>query len=178
MADQRFVGEIILGGFNFAPRGHALCNGQLLPISQNTALFSLLGTTYGGNGQTTFSLPDLQGRIPIGFEQGPGLSDYSLGQIDGEPSVTLQSTQIPAHNHNILVNSGDGTQSSPINNYFAGAGADKDLYSYNAATSGGASVMNATNVSLAGLGQPHNNMMPYLAINYFIALEGIFPSRN
>ncbi len=178
MADQPFVGEIILGGFNFAPRGHALCNGQLLSIAQNTALFSILGTTYGGNGQTTFSLPDLQGRTPIGFEQGPGLSNYALGEIGGESSVSLLTNQMPAHNHNILVNSADGTQSSPINNFFAGAGVDKDLYSYNAATSGGASVMNITNVSLAGGSQPHNNMMPYLAINYFIALEGIFPSRN
>lgn len=178
MAIQPFVGEIIIGGFNFAPVGFALCNGQLLPIAQNTALFSLLGTTYGGNGQTTFGLPDLQGRMPIGFGQGPGLSNYSLGQQSGTETVTLLSTQMPQHSHNVQSNNGDGSQSSPIGNFFAGPGADRDLFMYNAATTGSPAILNPGAVAIAGGNQPHNNMMPYLALNYCIALQGIYPSRN
>jgi microcystin-dependent protein len=178
MATEPFIGEIIIVGFTFAPRGYALCSGQTLAISTNTALFSLLGTTYGGNGQTTFALPNLQGRIAVGAGQGPGLSSYQLGQVSGLPNVTLQSTQMPSHTHTIQGNGGDGTQSSPIGNFFAGPGADRDLFAYNAGTTGGTVNMNPTAVSMNGGSQPHNNMMPHLTLNYCIALQGIFPSRN
>lgn len=178
MATEPFIGEIILAGFNFAPRGFALCNGQILSIAQNTALFSLLGTTYGGNGQTTFALPNLQGRTSIGFGQGPGLSSFSLGQVGGQENVTLLSTEMPAHNHAVQSNNGDGAQSSPVNNFFAGPGADRDLFWYNDATSGGTANMNPAAIAIAGGSQPHNNLQPYLAVNYCIAMEGIFPSRN
>jgi microcystin-dependent protein len=178
MATEPFIGEIIIGAFNFAPRNYALCNGQLLPISQNTALFSILGTNYGGNGQTTFGLPNLQGRMAIGAGQGPGLSSYQLGQAGGVPNVTLLTTQMPAHTHLIQGNGGDGTQASPVNNFFAGPGADRDLYTYNAGNTGGTVNMNPSAVNISGGSQPHNNMMPYLALNYCIATAGIFPSRN
>ncbi len=156
----------------------ALCNGQILAIAQNTALFSIFGTTYGGNGTANFALPDLRGRAPIGFGQGPGLSDYSLGEISGQENVTLIQTEMPVHNHAVQSNNGDGTQASPVNNYFAGPGADRDLFVYNAATSGGTTNMNPQAVGIAGGSQPHNNMQPYQTVNYCIALQGIFPSRN
>ncbi len=178
MATEPFIGEIIIGGFNFAPRGYAFCNGQTLSIASNTALFSILGTTYGGNGQTTFALPNLQGRMAIGFNQGPGLTPYSLGEQSGVESTTLLSTQMPAHTHSVQSNGGDGTQESPIGNFFAGPGADRDLYTYNAATSGTAANLNPSAVSINGSSLPHNNMMPYLALNFCIATQGIFPSRN
>jgi microcystin-dependent protein len=178
MSDEAYIGEIYIMGINFAPRGYALCNGQLISIAQNTALFSLLGTTYGGNGQTTFALPNLQGRMAVGQGQGPGLSPYVLGQQSGVPSVTLLSTQMPVHTHNVISNNGDGTQQSPNSNFFAGPGADRDLFWYNAATAGPAANMSAAAVSLAGGSQPHNNMMPYQVLNFCIATQGIFPSRN
>ena len=178
MAAEPFLGEIILAGFNFAPRGFALCNGQLLAISSNTALFSLLGTTYGGDGRVTFALPNLQSRVAIGFGQGPGLSNYVLGEVGGQESVTLLSTQMPAHNHSVQSNNGDGTQSSPVNNFFAGPGADRDLYWYNDATSGSTANMNAAAIGNTGTSLPHNNLQPYQVVNYCIATQGIFPSRN
>jgi microcystin-dependent protein len=178
MAIQPYVGEIIIGAFNFAPTNFAMCNGQLLPISQYTALFSILGTYYGGNGQTNFGLPNLQGRMAVGAGQGPGLSNYQIGQMGGVENVTLLTSEMPAHTHLIQANSGDGTQSSPNNNFFAGAGADRDLFSYNAANSGSTVNMNPNAVSVNGASQAHNNMMPYLALNYCIALAGIFPARN
>src|SRR5262245_44407760 len=118
-----FIGQLMLVPYNFAPRGWALCNGQILPIAQNTALFSLLGTTYGGNGQTTFALPDLRGRVPISSGQGPGLSNYDLGEVGGVETVTLTTTQMPAHGHPVSANSGDPNDSSPANSYPAGNGA-------------------------------------------------------
>lgn len=178
MATDPFIGEIIITGFNFAPLGFAQCNGQILPISQNTALFSILGTTYGGNGQTTFGLPDLRGRVANSMGQGPGLSNYALGQQGGAESNTLTLNQIPAHNHAMQSNSGDGTQSSPVNNYFAGPGADRDLFWYNAATTGTTVNMNPAATGITGGGQPHNNLQPFLTVNYCIATQGIFPSRN
>lgn len=178
MATEPFIGEIMIGGFNFAPRGWALCNGQIMGIAQNTALFSILGTTYGGNGQTTFNLPDLRGRAILGVGQGPGLSDYSLGETGGSEIVTLLQTEMPAHNHAVQTNNGDGTLGTPVNNFFAGPGADRDLFWYNPATSGTTPNMNPAAVALAGGGQPHNNMMPYQVLNYCIAMQGIFPSRN
>jgi microcystin-dependent protein len=178
MASDPFIGEIIIGGWNFAPRGWAFCNGQIISIAQNTALFSLLGTTYGGNGQTTFALPNLQGRVAIGFGQGPGLSSYSLGQQAGEENHTLLATEMPVHNHLVNSNNGDGSLNTPVNNFFAGPGADRDLFWYNNANTGGTPTMNPAAIGLSGSNLPHNNLMPSLAVNYCIALQGIFPSRN
>lgn len=179
MAINPFIGEIIIAGFNFAPVGFALCDGQILSIASNTALFSILGTTYGGNGTTNFALPDLRGRTGIGFGQGPGLSNYGLGQVSGTENVTLIQSQMPAHNHAVQSNSGDGTQVSPVNNYFAGPGADRDLFWYNAATTPPTTVnMNPNAVGLSGGNQPHNNMQPYQVVNFCIAIQGIFPARN
>jgi microcystin-dependent protein len=165
---EPFLGSIILFGGNFAPRGWAMCNGQILPISQNTALFSLLGTTYGGNGQTTFALPDLRGRAPIGFNQGPGLSLYQLGETGGAESITLLASQMPAHQHLQPASNADQDTNRPNNAVPAKGGA----YS---GTSDGS---NLDPTSPSGGNQPHENRSPYLAMNYIIALEGIFPSRN
>lgn len=158
---------------NFAPRDYAFCQGQILPIAQNTALFSLLGTTYGGNGQTTFALPDLRGRVPVQQGQGPGLSSYSLGQTGGAENVTLNVSQMPAHSHAATTNAnaGGGGDTSPTNNFLAG----DNQYSNVSNTQ-----MNANTVQIAAAGnsQPHTNLQPFLAINFIIALQGIFPSRN
>src|ERR1700757_3402525 len=153
-----FLAEIRMFAGNFAPRGWALCNGQLMSISQNTALFSILGTTYGGNGTTTFALPDLRGRAPIGPRQGPGLSSYSLGEEGGTEQVTLLSTQMPAHNHLVNVSS---TQSSNVasGNFLASDGA------YATAPSA-ATTLHAGALSTSGGGQPHSNLQPFLALNY------------
>jgi len=166
---EPFIGQLMLVPYNFAPRGWAFCQGQLLPIAQNTALFSLLGTTYGGNGQTNFALPDLRGRVPISSGQGPGLSNYDLGQMGGNETVTLTTGQIPAHNHAINANSGDANDGSPANSFPAGGGA------YNSAAN---AAMNQAMASTVGGNQPHENRPPYLTLNWIIALEGIYPSRN
>lgn len=166
---EPFIGQLLCVGFNFAPSGWALCNGQLISISQNTALFSLLGTQFGGNGQTTFGLPDLRGRIPLGQGQGPGLSNYDIGQMGGSESVTLTTAQLPAHNHSVSANSGDANNGSPANTFPSGGGA------YNTATN---KAMNPAMTGQAGGSQPHGNLQPYLALNWIIALEGIFPSRQ
>jgi microcystin-dependent protein len=170
---QPFIGEIRIFGFNFAPRGWAFCNGQLLAIAQNTALFSLLGTTYGGNGQTTFALPNLQSRVPVHFGQGPGLSSYALGQEAGSESVTLIQNEIPAHVHTVSpsCSTDDPNAGSPKNNFPAAAGTPIYSNTSNA-------VMGVSNTSIVGGSQPHNNIQPYLALNFCIALQGIFPSRN
>ncbi|UVO55771.1 phage tail protein [Sphingomonas sp. SUN039] len=176
-----FVAEIRLMGFNFAPRGWAQCNGQLLPISQNTALFSLLGTTYGGNGTSTFGLPNLQGNLAGGPGQGPGLSQRFIGEQDGSATVTLLSTEIPSHTHNLQAK--NSTASSPT---AAGNALAKGAYP-NGATNGSIALyqtaapdvqMNAQAVQLQGGNQPHNNLMPYLTLNYCIALQGVFPPRG
>ena len=167
---EPFLGQIQAFGFNFAPRGWAFCSGQILSIAQNTALFSLLGTTYGGNGQTTFALPDLRGRTPLHMGQGPGLSSYDLGQVAGTESVTLLSTQMPAHNHTHVASSGPPADNLPGGNFVAAAA----IY----AASPGDSVMAPSSIGIAGGNQPHPNMQPYLVLNWCIALEGIFPSRN
>jgi len=189
-----FLGMIILVPYNFAPRGWAFCNGQILPIAQNTALFSLLGTTYGGNGQTTFALPDLRGRVPLSSGQGPGLSNYDLGQVAGTESVTLTITQMPIHNHPATV----GTLAAAANakttagNTRSPAGALPAMeaagvtatYNNDGAPPGTQLAANAITVSgapaigTAGGSQPFDKMQPYLTLNYCIALEGIFPSRN
>ncbi len=179
---EPFIGQIIMVGFNYAPRGWAMCDGRLLPISQNQALFSLLGTTYGGDGRTTFALPDLRGRCAVGMGQGPGLSNYSQGQSAGQEHVTLTLTQMPMHNHLMLANPNTGNANTPANNVPAAAQLQMDrsgpVYPINAyASTPSGTTMNGQTISPAGGSQPHNNMQPYLAMNYIIALEGYFPSR-
>jgi microcystin-dependent protein len=171
MADP-FLGQISIFSFAFAPKGWAFCNGQILSIAQNTALFSLLGTTYGGDGITTFALPNLQGRAAISSGQGPGLSPYTLGQVGGEAAHTLTVTEMPSHTHGAQPAS-DTTQMSPQANYWAPNINGNATYS---ATSTGTMSVNA--VANAGGSQPHPNQQPSLAINFCIALVGIFPSRN
>lgn len=175
MADP-FVAEIRIFPFNFAPRGWAWCDGQLLPLSQNTALFSLLGTTYGGNGKSNFALPDLQGRAPMHPGQGPGLSLHDLGESSGSDSVGLIQAELPAHNHAVQVK---GTP-PPAN------GGTPDPAATLARSSGGTAYTAVNNVggmhpftiALAGGNQPHNNLMPYLTFYFCIALQGVFPPRS
>ena len=173
MAGTPYIGQIIMVGFNFAPVNWALCNGQLMPISENDALFNLIGTTYGGDGQTTFALPNLQGRVPVGQGQGAGLSSYVIGEVTGVESVTLTVNQLPAHQHvyNPPASQNELTSDRPDNNVPAVGG-------YYAATSNSASPMGAPTVGSAGGSQPHNTLHPYLAVNFIIALFGIFPSQN
>lgn len=178
---DQFLGEIRLLPFNFAPRDWALCQGQLLPIAQNTALFSLLGTQYGGNGVTTFALPDLRGRAAVGMGQGPGLSNYPVGTQAGTENVTLISTEIPAHTHTISnasvpVNAGAATATSPASNFFAKVSPE----AYGPGTANGPMAANLLNGPTAGAGgsQPHENRQPFLVLNYCIALQGEFPQRQ
>ena len=173
MADP-FVAEIRIYPFNFPPKGWARCDGQLMPLSQNTALFSLLGTTYGGNGKSTFALPDLQGRAPMHPGQGPGLSLHDLGEESGSQTVSLLTTEIPAHAHTMR---GDTVDT-----------ADTNVPSPNASfaqSSGGTLYQTSSNAQLApqalapaGGGSPHNNMQPYLTFYFNIALQGVFPPRS
>ena len=170
-----FVAEIRIFPFNFAPTGWAMCNGQLLPISQNTALFSLLGTMYGGDGKSTFGLPDLQGNAPMFWGQGPGLSLYDQGQTGGSESVTLLQSEIPAHNHQASGASGSGPTSPANATWGAGAGRTPPPTYF----SGSSNVtMAATALGIAGSSVPHNNMQPYLTLNFCIAMQGIFPPRT
>lgn len=168
-----FVAEIRMFAGNFAPRGWATCDGQLLPISQNTALFSLLGTFYGGNGQTTFALPDLQGSFPMFWGQGAGLSLYDLGQQSGSDTVTLIQSEIPAHNHQAVAHSGLSTQTTPTANAWSGSNVSKQ---YLAAPEVGKS-MHPLALSITGGSLPHNNKQPYLTVLFIIALQGVFPAR-
>ena len=167
---EPFLGQIMLVPYNFAPRGWAFCTGQILPIAQNTALFSLLGTTYGGNGQTTFALPDLRGRVPISSGQGPGLSSYDLGEVGGEESVTLLVNELPAHNHLVGASDVEVAQGSVPKDQVLALG---NYYGPTPDT-----VMAVNMIQPTGGSQPHENRQPYLTLNYCIALEGIFPSRN
>src|SRR5258708_36182998 len=170
-----FVAEIRIFAGNFAPTGWALCNGQLLPISQNTALFSLLGTTDGGDGKSTCALPNLQGSAPMQAGQGPGLSLRSLGEIGGEQNVTLLQTEMPAHSHGAQAATGGG-QPSPVGNAWAsGLKTGPSLYS---ATSANNVQMNPFGTSIAGGNLPHNNMPPFLCLTFIIALQGVFPPRT
>ncbi|MFO0747720.1 MAG: tail fiber protein [Myxococcota bacterium] len=167
---EPFIGQIIATGFNFAPRGYANCDGQLLSIQQNTALFSLLGTTYGGNGVTTFGLPDLRGRVPIHQGQGPGLSPRVIGEVGGEENHVLSLGELPTHTHVVNASSGGATSTSPTGNVLAGGAA----YSENGADT----TLAPQSISTTGSNQGHNNLQPFLVVNYCIALNGIFPSRN
>jgi len=171
---EPFLGELRLFGFTFAPQGWAFAAGQILSIQQNTALFALLGTTYGGNGTTTFALPDLRGRVPVAFGQGPGLTPYVQGEVLGAESVTLLQTEMPAHSHTVNATSAKGNQPSPISHYPA-ADAAGVTAEYSAAANG---VMNPGMIAPTGGNQPHENRQPMLVLNWCIALQGIFPSRN
>jgi microcystin-dependent protein len=172
-----FVAEIRIFPFNFAPKGWAFCNGQILPISQNTALFSLLGTTYGGDGISNFALPNFQGNAPLHFGQGGGLSYYDLGQTGGEQTLTLLQSEIPSHVHSVNAYTGAGTKVSPQGNTWAVAGAERSEKMYSANTASPVT-MNSQAVAASGGGQPHNNMMPYLTLNFCIALQGVYPPRG
>jgi microcystin-dependent protein len=172
-----FVGEIRIFAGNFAPRGWAMCNGQLLPISQNTALFSLLGTFYGGDGRTTFALPNLQGSAPLMAGQGQGLSLYDLGQTGGEPAVTLINTELPSHTHTVSATTTPGSVPDPANAVWGIAGVARGTVMYSSSP-GSSPAMSPQAFSIAGSSQPHNNMPPYLVLTFIIALQGIFPARN
>ena len=179
MADP-FVAEIRIFPFNFAPRGWAQCNGQLMPISQNTALFALLGTIYGGDGKSTFALPNLGGSTTMHPGQGPGLSLHDLGEAGGSATVTLLESEIPAHSHSLMAVNANATTPAPVGNAFARG-------RYSSGTQSGAIAFYQTGVPTAALSsaalapaggsQPHNNLMPYLTMNYCIALQGVFPPR-
>jgi len=173
---EPFVGQITTFGFNFAPRGWAFCNGQLLAISQNDALFSLLGTIYGGDGRTTFALPDLRGRSAIHFGNGPGLSGHAIGDKRGAETVTLNVAQLPAHNHPATLKAinAPGNETDPTGNMLAEV--NDAIYEANASGSD----MGSDSIVVGNTGGNHsvNNMQPYLALNWCIALFGVYPSRN
>jgi microcystin-dependent protein len=170
-----FVAEIRIFPFNFAPNGWAFCDGQLLPLSQNTALFALLGTTYGGNGKSNFALPDLQGRTPMHPGQGPGLSLHDLGETGGSETVTLLESEMPSHAHALVAAPTPGNSRAPAGNVLARSiGGNVYLPPAGAPLV----AMAATALTPAGGDQPHNNLMPYLTLNFCIALQGVFPPRG
>jgi microcystin-dependent protein len=171
---QPFVGEIRLVGFNFAPQGWAFCNGQLLPINQFDTLFNLIGTTYGGDGQSTFALPNLQSRVIVHQGQGLGLSNYIIGGNGGVETITVTPSQIPNHNHAAACSSSAGSQSSPVGNLWAADAAGLTA-EYSNSQNG---QVNAAAIGQSGGSQPHENRMPFLAMNYIISLFGVFPSQN
>jgi microcystin-dependent protein len=174
MADP-FVAEIRIFPFNFAPKGWAFCNGQLLPLSQNTALFSLLGTTYGGDGKSNFALPNVQGSAVMHPGQGPGLSLHDLGETGGSEFVTLLESEIPSHNHVLTASQGDGGDRSPANEKFATGVGGVNMY---APPSSPLTQLATQTWTPAGGSLPHNNMQPYLTLSYCIALQGVFPPRT
>ncbi|MEY2510298.1 MAG: hypothetical protein QOE26_1061 [Verrucomicrobiota bacterium] len=175
MADP-FVAEIRIFPFNFAPKGWAFCDGQLLPLSQNTALFSLLGTTYGGDGKSNFALPNMQGNAPMHPGQGPGLSLHDLGETGGSQTVSLLESEIPVHSH-VMHASGDPADNNVVTNAMAAKplGRGNNLYT---TASGALVTMNFSAIAPAGGDQPHNNMQPYLTLSFCIALQGVFPPRT
>ncbi len=170
---EPFIGQIMIFGGNFPPKGWAFCDGSLLAIASNTALFSILGTMYGGNGTTTFGLPDLRGRVPIGMGQGPGLGNYVEGQMGGEVNHTLLVTEMPAHNHVISA----ATSSEGASTNQPGSNIPGSAPAYQSTGNADGSLGGIT-CGPSGSSQPHNNMQPYTAMNYIIALQGIFPSRS
>jgi microcystin-dependent protein len=175
MADP-FVAEIRMFPFNFAPKGWAFCDGQILPISQNTALFSLLGTTFGGDGKSTFALPNLQGSAPMHPGQGPGLSEHFLGEQSGTETVTLLQSEIPIHTHAVNTDASDpGDVETPSPNVVL---ARSSPFIYRSAPVADAAPMAFQALAPAGGGLPHNNLQPYLTLNFCIALQGVFPPRG
>ena len=177
---EPFIGMLIIFGGNFQIQGWAFCNGQLISIVQNTALFSILGTTYGGDGQTTFALPNLQGRMPIGFGQGAGLSPYSLGQVGGSQSVTLLASQMPAHNHTaqLSATSTVAATGTPSGALLATQPRSGGVNLYASGNADAPMAASSVQIGVTGSSQPFPTLPPYLAVNYLIALEGIFPPRN
>ncbi len=171
---EPFLAEIRIFGFDFAPRGHAKCDGQILPINQNQSLFSLLGTTYGGDGRTSFALPELRGRAPIHKGTAPGGSSHSLGQKSGQQTHSLSVAEIPAHNHNVVGQSGNANSNVATGRLFSRAPQNQ----YRGAQAASEVNMNAASILNAGANQGHNNMQPYQVLNFCIALQGLFPSRN
>jgi microcystin-dependent protein len=172
---EAYLGSITMFAGNFAPRGWAMCEGQILSIAQNTALFSLLGTTYGGNGQTTFALPDLRGRVPVHPGQGPGLPNVALGESAGSPTVTLTTSQMPMHNHSVAANE-SATTTDPRGGVPANDARGTPVSIY--ANQSDGTLMNPQMIGLAGGNQPFSIEQPYLGINFIICMEGIYPSRN
>jgi microcystin-dependent protein len=172
-----FVAEIRIFAGNFAPTGWALCNGQLMPISQNTALFSLLGTTYGGDGKSNFALPNMQGSAPMQAGQGAGLSLRDLGETGGEPTVTLLQTEMPAHSHGVQAAASGGLPSPAANAWASGLKGHGGSYAVTP-PAGSAVQMNPLGTSVTGGNLPHNNLPPYLGLTFIIALQGVFPARG
>jgi microcystin-dependent protein len=173
---EPFVGEIMMFGSNFCPRGWANLDGQLLPINQNDALFSLLGTTYGGDGRTTFGLPDLRGRVPLHVGQGPGLTNKNLGAKGGTEKHTLTISEMPKHQHGLNASKGRGSQPVPTGNLLATQSRKTPIYA--TAKRGGLTPMHKAAVGPVGKSQAHNNMPPFLTIRFCIAVQGVYPSRN
>lgn len=171
---EPFIAEIRMFAGNFAPRNWAFCDGQLLAISQNTALFSLLGTICGGDGRTTVGLPDLRGRVPMHPGSGPGLSTRQLGQREGAERVNLITTQIPSHTHTLRCRNAAGDSASPVNNVPATSAAATGNYS----SAGANANMNSQSITSTGGSQSHTNVQPFLCVNFIIALQGLFPSRG
>jgi microcystin-dependent protein len=169
---EPFLAEIRIVGFNFAPRGWAFCDGQILPISQNQSLYSLLGTTYGGDGRTSFALPGLRGRTPIHVGQSNAGVQHNLGQKGGEEAHAISLNEMPAHSHTVAASNNDAEGDMATGNILGRPGAN-EYAAFNSAKN-----MGAQTISTAGTGQAHNNMQPYLAVNFCIALQGLFPSRN
>ena len=178
---QPFLGQVIRVGFTFAPAGWMRCEGQLLPIDQFSALFNLIGTTYGGDGQTTFALPDLRGRVPLSMGQGPGLSSYTIGQISGSEAVTLISQQIPQHQHFVNVITSAGSSSTPGPSVLLaneGPQGVSQVFTYAPFDQANQTGLNTPSIGASGGNQPHENRQPFLVIRYCIAVEGVFPSQN
>ena len=171
---EPYLSQITMIAFNFVPRGYAYCDGEILPINQNQELFSLLGTTYGGDGRTSFGLPELRGRVPIHFGTGSGLPTYSLGQRSGEETTTLTVAELPSHTHTVKATTEDANSVRPRNDRVLAKSVGDNLY-HSASNLVG---MASGSVSSTGGGQGHNNMMPFLTIGFCIAITGIFPSRN
>jgi len=167
-----FVAEIRMFPYTFSPKAWAFCDGQLLPISQNTALFALLGTYYGGDGKSTFALPDLQGRVPVAAGQGQGLSERFLGEASGSETVTLLESEMPAHSHTFMANNGPANSRAASGNVFA-----RTVGGFQYQAPGPIVQMSANSLAPTGGDQPHNNLMPYLVVQFCIALQGVFPQR-
>jgi microcystin-dependent protein len=172
-----YLGQIFMGGWTFAPRGSAFCHGQIIDIYQNTAVFALLGTTFGGNGQSTFGLPDMRGRVPMGWGAGPGLSNRQLGEMAGTEGVTLTVAQMPAHTHTVNVGSSVAISDTATGRVLATQTKGGDVPEIYTDTSN-ATTLRADAISQTGGNQPHSNMQPYLCLSFVIALEGIFPARS